>query len=55
MHASFDLKDRILALEDAVMELLFLIQVWHFMLPGNTMPCFPVFVQRALGKLRRTQ
>ena len=32
------------ALGDAVKELLFLRQVWHFMIPGKGMPCFPVSV-----------
>ena len=31
------------ALGDAVKELLFLRQVWRFMLPSKVMPCFPVF------------
>ena len=31
------------ALGDAVKELLFLRQVWRFMIPGKEMPCFPVF------------
>ena len=31
------------ALGNAVKELLFLRQVWRFMLPGEGMPCFPVF------------
>ena len=31
------------ALGDAVKELLFLRQVWCFMIPGKGMPCFPVF------------
>ena len=31
------------ALGDAVKELLFLRQVWRFMIPGKGMPCFPVF------------
>ena len=31
------------ALGDAVKELLFLRQVWRFMLPNKVMPCFPVF------------
>ena len=31
------------ALGDAVKELLFLRQVWRFMIPGEGMPCFPVF------------
>ena len=32
------------ALSDAVKELLFLRQVWRFMMiPGEEMPCFPVF------------
>ena len=31
------------ALGDAVKELLFLRQVWRFMLPGKVMPCFSVF------------
>ena len=31
------------ALGDAVIELLFLKQVWRFMIPGKGMPCFPVF------------
>ena len=31
------------ALGDAVKELLFLRQVWHFMLPSKVMPCFPIF------------
>ena len=31
------------ALVDAVKELLFLRQVWRFMLPGKGMPCFPIF------------
>ena len=31
------------ALGDAVKELLFLRQLWHFMLPGKGMPCFPIF------------
>ena len=50
------------ALEDAVKELLFLRQVWRFMLPIKVMPCFPVFednqgaVQLALRRTRsRTQ
>ena len=30
-------------LGDAVKELLFLRQVWRFMIPGKGMPCFPVF------------
>ena len=30
-------------LSDAVKELLFLRQVWRFMIPGKGMPCFPVF------------
>ena len=32
-----------LALRDAVKELLFLRQVWRFMLPDKVMPPFPVF------------
>ena len=31
------------ALGVAVKELLFLKQVWRFMIPGKGMPCFPVF------------
>ena len=31
------------ALGDAVKELLFLRQVWRFMIPDKEMPCFPVF------------
>ena len=31
------------ALGDAVKELLFLRQVWRFMIPGKGMPCFSVF------------
>lgn len=31
------------ALGDAVKELLFLRQVWRFMLPGKAVPCFPIF------------
>ena len=31
------------ALGDAVKELLFLRQVWRFMIPGKRMPCFSVF------------
>ena len=31
------------ALGDAVKELLFLRQVWRFMIPGKGTPCFPVF------------
>ena len=31
------------ALGDTVKELLFLRQVWRFMLPGKGMPCFPIF------------
>ena len=31
------------ALGDAVKRLLFLRQVWSFMIPGKGMPCFPVF------------
>ena len=31
------------ALGDAFKELLFLRQVWRFMIPGKGMPCFPVF------------
>ena len=31
------------ALGDAVKELLFLRQVWRFMLPSKVMPCFPVY------------
>ena len=31
------------ALGDALKELLFLRQVWRFMIPGKGMPCFPVF------------
>ena len=31
------------ALGDAVKKLLFLRQVWRFMLPSKVMPCFPVF------------
>ena len=30
------------ALGDALKELLFLRQVWRFMLPSKVMPCFPV-------------
>ena len=32
-----------IALGDVVKELLFLRQVWRFMIPGKEMPCFPVF------------
>ena len=32
-----------IALGDVVKELLFLRQVWRFMIPGKGMPCFPVF------------
>ena len=31
------------ALGDGVKELLFLRQVWRFMIPGKGMPCFPAF------------
>ena len=31
------------ALGDAVRELLFLRQIWRFMLPSKVMPCFPAF------------
>ena len=31
------------ALVDAVKELLFLRQIWRFMLPGKGMSCFPIF------------
>ena len=31
------------ALGDAVKELLFLRQIWRFMLPSKVIPCFPVF------------
>ena len=31
------------ALGDAVKEILFLRQVWRFMVPGKGMPCFPMF------------
>ena len=31
------------AFGDAVKELLFLRQVWRFMLPAKGMPCFPIF------------
>ena len=36
-------KAECVALGDAVKELLFLRQVWRFMLPSKFMPCFPVF------------
>ena len=43
------------ALSDAVEEVLFLRQVWRFMIPGKGMPCFPVFEdnQGALQLVRR--
>ena len=31
------------ALGDAVKELLFLRQIWRFILPSKVMPCFPIF------------
>ena len=36
-------KAEYVALGDTVKELLFLRQVWRFMLPGKGMPCFPIF------------
>ena len=36
-------KGEYVAIGDAVKELLFLRQVWRFMLPSKVMPCFPVF------------
>ena len=36
-------KAEYVALGDAVKELLFLRQVWRFMIPGKGKPCFPVF------------
>ena len=36
-------KAEYVTLGDAVKELLFLRQVWRFMIPGKEMPCFPVF------------
>ena len=44
-------------LGDAVKELLFLRQVWRFMLSGKVMPCFPVCEdnQGAVYNLRRTR
>ena len=39
--STFEAED--VALGDAVKELLFLRQVWRFMLPGKVMPCFPFF------------
>ena len=45
------------ALRGAVNELLFLRQIWRFMLPGKNMPCFPGFFKtiRVLYNLRRTR
>ena len=45
------------ALGDAVKELLFLRQVWRFMLPSKVMPCFPVEdnQDKVLYNLRRTR
>jgi hypothetical protein len=31
------------ALGDAIKTLLFMIQIWRFMLPSKVMPCFPIF------------
>ena len=42
-NASPSLLLKLVALGDAVKELLFLRQVWSFMIPGKGMPCFPVF------------
>ena len=36
------LKQNTIALGAAVKELLFLRQVWRFILPGKRMPCFPI-------------
>ena len=36
-------KAKYVTFKDAMKELLFLRQVWRFMLPGKGMPCFPVF------------
>ena len=36
-------EEECVALGDTVKELLFLRQVWRFMIPGKGMPCFPVF------------
>ena len=44
------------ALGDAVKELLFLGQVWRFIIPGKGMPCFPVIEDtRVLCNSRRTR
>ena len=44
MRYPFDFSEaEYVALGDAVKELLFLRQVWRFMLPSKVMPCFPVF------------
>ena len=42
------------ALGDAVKELLFLRQVWLFMLPSKVMPCFPIFEDNQ-GAVQLTQ
>ena len=44
------------ALEDAVKQLLFLRQVWRFMLPSKVMPCFPVLkTTKVLYNLRKNR
>ena len=43
------------ALGDAVKKLLFLRQVWRFMLPSKVMPCFPVFGDNQGAVLQLTQ
>ena len=44
-----------MALGDAVEELLFLRQVWRFMLPEIGMPCFPLFVEDNQGAVLHAQ
>ena len=44
------------ALGDAVKELLFLRQIWRFMLPSKVMPCFPALkIIKVLYSLQRTR
>ena len=43
MRYPFDHRSGVCRSRDAVKELLFLRQVWRFMLPSKVMPCFPIF------------
>ena len=43
MRYPFDFRSGVCCSRDTIKALMFLRQVWRFMLPSKVMPCFPVF------------